>query len=165
MAAENLQEQLVKYLSDVHSAEENAITQLRTGAESAEEPALATVFRQHLTETEEHERLVRERLEAHGEKPSTLKDVAQKGGAMLSGMMAKGAPDTSGKLAIQAFAFEHLEIASYRMLRQVAERAGDIETVQVASRILGEEEAAAQKLGSMLEQVAQGDLERIGVVA
>lgn len=165
MAAENLQQQLIKYLSDVHSTEENAITQLRAGADSVEEPALASAFREHLAETEEHERLVRERLEAYGEKPSTLKDVAQKGGAMLSGVVSKRAPDTSGKLAIQAFAFEHLEIASYRMLRQVAERAGDSETVQLANRILGEEEAAAQKLGSMLEQVAQGDLERLGVAA
>jgi ferritin-like metal-binding protein YciE len=165
MPAENLQEQLVKYLEDVHSTEENAIAQLRAGADSAEDEALASAFKDHLAETEEHERLVSERLHAHGASPSSLKDVAQKGTAKMTGMMAKAAPDTSGKLAIEAFSFEHLEIASYRMLREVAQRAGDQETVAVAERILAQEEAAAQRLGSLLEAVAERDLERQGVAA
>jgi ferritin-like metal-binding protein YciE len=165
MPAENLQEQLVKYLEDVHSTEENAIAQLRAGADSAEDEALASTLREHLAETEEHERLVSERLDAYGASSSSLKDAAQKGAAKMTGMMAKSAPDTSGKLAIQAFSFEHLEIASYRMLREVARRAGDEETVAVAERILAQEESAAQKLGSLLEAVAERDLERQGVAA
>jgi ferritin-like metal-binding protein YciE len=165
MPAENLEQQLVKYLEDVHSTEENAIAQLRAGAESADDEALAAALREHLAETEEHERLVSERLDAYGASSSTLKDTAQKGAAKMTGMMAKAAPDTSGKLAIQAFSFEHLEIASYRMLREVARRAGDEQTVTVAERILAQEEAAAQKLGSLLEAVAERDLERQGVAA
>jgi ferritin-like metal-binding protein YciE len=165
MAADNLQEQLVKYLEDVHSTEENAITQLRAGADSAEDEALASALKEHLAETEEHERLVSERLGAYGASSSSLKDAAQKGAAKMTGMVAKSAPDTSGKLAIQAFSFEHLEIASYRMLREVARRAGDEQTVSVAERILAQEEAAAQKLGSLLEGVAERDLERQGVAA
>ncbi len=165
MATDNVRDQLVKYLTDVHSSEENALAQLKTGAQSAGEPRLAEAFRDHLAETEEHERLVSERLEAHGAAASTLKDLAQKGAAMATGSLAKAAPDTTGKLAIQAYAFEHLEIASYRMLRIVAEQAGDHETVQVAARILAEEEAAAAKLESLLEPVAAYDLEQLGVTA
>jgi ferritin-like metal-binding protein YciE len=154
MSADNLQKQVVKYLADVHGAEQNAIEMLSTGADSVEDDQLASALREHLEETKEHERLVSERLEALGESPSKLKDLAAKGGAMVSGLTAKAAPDTTGKVAIQAYAFEHLEIASYRMLRTVAERAGDQETVGLAERILGEEQSAAERLDSLLEQVA-----------
>lgn len=165
MPADNLQEQLIKYLTDVHSTEENAVAQLRTGAESVDDPQLAQAFRDHLAESEEHERLISARLDAHDAKPSALKDLAQKGMAMATGTVANAAPDTDGKMAIQAYAFEHLEIASYRMLRVVARRAGDHETVQVAERILGQEETAAHKLQGLLAQVAEHDLEQMGLVA
>jgi ferritin-like metal-binding protein YciE len=160
MASETLKEKLVDYLTDVHSAEENALQMLRTGVDSVDEPRLADALREHLAETEEHEHLVRERLEAHGAGTSTVKDVVGKGGAMASGAVAKIAPDTSGKTAIQSYAFEHLEIASYRMLRLVADQAEDPQTVQVADRILAQEQAAAQKLEELLEPVAQHDLEQ-----
>ena len=165
MPSDTLQEQLIKYLADVHSTEQNALAMLRTGADSVEDPALATVFREHLAETEQHERLVKERLDALGGSPSKLKDVAQKGMAAVSGVVANAAPDTAGKLAIQAFAFEHLEIASYRMLRQVAMRADDEETVRVADQILTQEQAAAEKLSGLLEQVADHDLTQMGLAA
>jgi ferritin-like metal-binding protein YciE len=165
MSEDSLQDQLVKYLTDVHSSEQNAISALRSGADSVEDPELASVFREHLAESEEHERLVTGRLQALGGSPSVLKDVTQRGIAAVSGAVAGAAPDTAGKLAIQAFAFEHLEIASYRMLRRVAERAGDQETVGVADQILPQERAAAQKLSDLLERVADHDLRRMGLAA
>jgi ferritin-like metal-binding protein YciE len=139
MPADDLQEQIVKYLTDVHSVEENAAAQLRTGADAVEDEQLALVLREHLTETEEHERLVRERLEALD---------------AIGGAMSGAAPDTTGKVAIQAFATEHLEIASYRSLRAAALRAGDSGTADMAERILVQEQAAAQKLDALLEQAA-----------
>jgi ferritin-like metal-binding protein YciE len=154
MAADDIQTQLIKYLQDAHSTEENAISQLKAGAESVSDENFAETLRQHLSETEEHERLIRERLEAYEESPSKLKDMAQKGAAAMTGAMAGAAPDTTGKIAIQVYAFEHLEIATYRSLRTVAERAGDQQTVQVAERILAQEEAAAQKVDGLLEQAA-----------
>ncbi len=154
MPTNDLQEQIVKYLTDVHSTEENAANQLRTGADAVQDEQLAQVLRQHLTETEEHERLVRERLEALDSSPSKLKDVAQKGIAAMGGAMSGAAPDTTGKIAIQAFATEHLEIASYRSLRAAALHAGDSETAAMAERILVDEQAAAQKLDGLLEQAA-----------
>ena len=90
---------------------------------------------------------------------------AQKGVAAVTGAVANAAPDTAGKMAIQAYAFEHLEIASYRMLRQVAERAGDHETVLAADRILGQEHAAAERLSDLLERVADHDLQQMGLAA
>jgi len=154
MAADDIREQIVKYLTDLHSTEENAAAQLRTGAEAVNDEQLAQVLREHLRETEDHERLVRARLEALDASPSKLKDVAQKGVAAVGGALTGAAPDTTGKVAIQAFATEHLEIASYRSLRAVAHQAGDSETVAMAEQILKQEQAAAHKLDALLEQAA-----------
>ncbi len=77
MPTDSLQEQLIKYLTDVHSTEQNALSTLRAGAGSVDDQELAAAFHEHLAETEEHERLVQGRLSALGAGPSTLKDVAQ----------------------------------------------------------------------------------------
>ena len=39
-------------------------------------------------------------------------------------------PDTPAKLAGFAYAFEHLEIGAYELLRRVAQRAGDVRNQQ-----------------------------------
>jgi ferritin-like metal-binding protein YciE len=72
--ADTIQEQLVKYLSDAHSIEEQALQQLRSAPDIAGGPELVGIFREHLTETEGHERRVRERMDKLGESPSKLKN-------------------------------------------------------------------------------------------
>jgi ferritin-like metal-binding protein YciE len=62
------------------------------------------------------------------------------------GAFFRAQPDTPAKLAAFAYAFEHFAIGAYEMLRRVAKRAGGTETVEVAARILAEEEAAADAI-------------------
>lgn len=50
------------------------------------------------------------------------------------------------KGALASYTFEHMEIASYRILSATAEEAGDIETQRVCEGILREEEAMAEWL-------------------
>src|SRR5438046_668403 len=102
MSANTVQEQLIKYLTDVHSIEQQALAQLRSAPEMAGGPELAEIFRAHETETEEQKRMVEQRLEAHGASPSKLKDAA---GAITGQgfvLFAKANPDTPGKLAAHA---------------------------------------------------------------
>jgi ferritin-like metal-binding protein YciE len=51
-----MSEQLVKYLTDAHSIEVQALAQLRTAPDLAADPENSAAFREHLRETEEHER-------------------------------------------------------------------------------------------------------------
>jgi ferritin-like metal-binding protein YciE len=74
---------------------------------------------------------------------SIIKDAAMRIGALKWGTFFLGHPDTPGKLACFAYAFEHLEIGGYEQLRRVAERAGDQGTVDMATAILAEERATA----------------------
>ena len=74
-----------------------------------------------------------------------------------------GHPDTPGKLAAFAYAFEHLEIGGYEQLKRVAERAGDTETAATADTILTEERAAAKKIAGSFDEAAKVALEEQGV--
>jgi ferritin-like metal-binding protein YciE len=67
--------QLVKYLTDVHAMEVQALAQMRAAPKLARDPQLAEAFEQHLRETERHEQLVRERLDAHDASPSKIEDL------------------------------------------------------------------------------------------
>ena len=66
MTPNSLEEQLVKYLADAHSIEVQALVQMERAPGIAGDPVIAQQFEQHLVETQQHEQLVRDRLEAHG---------------------------------------------------------------------------------------------------
>src|SRR5829696_7290205 len=76
MPDRTLEEQLTKYLTDVHSIEVQAIAQLERGPDIAQDERLATAFREHLEETREQERRVRHELDERGADTSGTKDLA-----------------------------------------------------------------------------------------
>ena len=135
-----------------------AIELLSKAQEMAGDPELARGYTEHLEETRSHADRVAERLEALGESPSRIKDVAMKLGGLNWGMFFGVQPDTPGKLAAFAYAFEHLEIGGYEQLVRVARRAGDEETARVAEGILQEERNAADLIASQWERAAEASL-------
>ena len=156
--ATTLDEQLTKYLGDAHSIEEQALVQMRLAPRIAHDPALASIFREHRAQTEEHELRTRERLEARGASPSRLKEAVMKAGGVGFAMFASSQPDTPGKLVAHAYSYEHLELASYELLMRVAQRAGDEETAN-AARAIGDQEAAmAQRLADNFDRAAEASL-------
>jgi ferritin-like metal-binding protein YciE len=155
---DDLRKQVAKYLADAHALETQAISLLEGGKKIVGDDELARLMDEHLAETKEHERLVTERLEALGESPSRIKDVALGMGGLNWGGFFAAHPDTPGKLAAFAYAFEHLEIAGYELLKRVAQRAGDQETAAMAERILRDERAAAEKIAADFDHAAEAAL-------
>src|ERR671928_526863 len=151
---DDLAEQLRKYLADAHAIEEQAIALLERGPKLAGSPTLARIYAEHLDETRDHAEAIEERLNALGGDPSTVKDAALRLGALNWGTFFQAHPDTPGKLAAFSYAFEHLEIAGYELLRRVAARAGDEETGRLADRIAGQERAAAEKIAQQWDRAA-----------
>jgi UDP-glucose 4-epimerase len=139
-------EQIVKYLADVHSIELQALAQLRAAPKIAGDERLCQAFEEHLVETEDQERRVRKRLEALGGEPSKVKDAAGAAGGWGMVAFAASQPDTPGKLVMHAFSYEHMELAAYELLKQLAERAGDEETARMAADIAAEEGRMAERL-------------------
>lgn len=162
MAPTNVQEQLVKYLTDAHSIEQQALAQLKTAPKIAGDPQVAQAFTDHLVETEGHDRLVSERLAAHGAKPSTLKDLAGSLTGKGFGVFAMAQPDTPGKLVVHAFSYEHMEEAAYDLLAQVAERAGDEETARSAREIELQERGMGDRLAALFDRAVTAALDAAG---
>jgi ferritin-like metal-binding protein YciE len=161
MPQNSLHEQLHKYLTDIHSIEVQALAQMRAAPDMAGDPALADAFRAHETETEEHKRLIEQRLEAHGESPNKLKDMTGYVTGKGFVLFAKLNPDTPGKLAAHAHAYEAMEEAAYEFLSRVADRAGDQETARVARTILEQETAMKQRIADGFDRAVEASLREV----
>jgi ferritin-like metal-binding protein YciE len=155
-------EQLTKYLTDVHSIEEQAIAQLKLAPRMAGTPDLSSMYAEHERESEDHERLVREQLDRLGAKPSTVKDMAGRVGGWGMVLFAKVNPDTPGKLGAHAYSYEHMELAAYELLRRIADRAGDAEVAQVASRIGEQERAMADRIAGRWDEIVDASMHAKG---
>jgi len=150
----DLKEQVAKYLADAHAIEEQAI-QLLEHASSRDDGSLTAAYSAHLAETRVQAQAVEARLDALGRDPSTMKHSLMRMGAINWGTFFEAHPDTPGKLAAFAYAFEYLEIGGYEQLKRTAARAGDTETAALAGRIAAEERAAAEKLRTLLPEAAR----------
>src|SRR5436305_2036255 len=160
--ARDATEQLTKYLTDAHSIEEQALQQLRKAPDVAGEPRIAAAFREHLAETEEHERLVRGLLEARGASPNVVKDVVMRAGGAGFLLFARLQPDTPGKLVAHAYSYEALEVAAYDLLGRVAELAADDARVaETANRICGQERAMQQRLAGLFDAAVDASLREL----
>jgi ferritin-like metal-binding protein YciE len=154
------QTQLVKYLTDVHSIEEQARIQMERAPKIVEGP-LSESFQRHLGETESQEQRVRQRLEAHDASPSMLKDVAGKASAFGMVLFARSQPDTPGKLVMHAFSYEHMEVAAYELLAIAAREAGDEETAALAETIADEEREMAGRLAASWDEAVEQALSEV----
>src|SRR5690242_2595092 len=103
MPQETQDSSLTSYLTDAHSIEVQALEQMRLAPRMAGDRELRSIFRDHLHETAEHERLVREALAERGAQPSAVKDVAGRVGGWGMALFARINPDTPGKLAMHAY--------------------------------------------------------------
>jgi ferritin-like metal-binding protein YciE len=153
--SEDIGEDLVKYLRDAHALEAQALQLLEGGPRIAELDPLAEVFAEHLEQTREHQRLVDERLAAHGARPSRFHAGVMRAQSLNLAGFFKAQPDTPAKLAGFAYAFEALEIGAYELLTRVARRAGDEETAAVAQRIAAEERTAAERVAGTWDAAAE----------
>ena len=160
--ARDRDQQLVKYLTDVHSIEEQALVQMRAAPKIAGDERLAQIFERHLVETEVQERRVRERLGELGADPSTIKDLAGRGGGGGMVLFARSQPDTPGKLTAHAYSYEHMELAAYELLRRLAERTGDTRTAAMAGEIAAEERQMAERLAGCFDAAVDASLEGVG---
>jgi ferritin-like metal-binding protein YciE len=158
----DIHEQLTKYLTDAHSIEEQALAQLRTAPDLAGDPELAAAFREHLAETEGHERQIREALEQRGAEPSALKDTVMRIGGKGFLLFARLQPDTPGKLLSHALSYEGLELASYELLQRVAERAGETGVAETARAIAEEERAMIERLEGGFDRAVDASLREVG---
>jgi ferritin-like metal-binding protein YciE len=155
VVASDLEEQLVGALADAHAMEAQSLTTLKAAVKVAGDPQLEALYNGHIVETQRHLELIEERLEAHESSRSIVKDLGGRVSALVLGAGVVAQRNTPAKLVAVAYGYENFEVASYELLRRVAERAGDMETVEAVDRILVNERQAVEKLGASYDLALQ----------
>lgn len=148
MGQDDRQQELVKLMQDAHAMEQQSLQTLEAAVKVTGDPQLESLYQGHVVETKRHLELLKERLGAHEESRSLLKDLTGRLTAAGLGAGVVAESDTPAKLLAVAYGFEHFEIATYELLKPAAQRAGDQDAVELADTILVNERQAAEKLAA-----------------
>jgi ferritin-like metal-binding protein YciE len=159
----DLQSQLVRHIDEAHALEQTVLRMLDGLIASADDPEVIDRLEHHKLETQQHESKMRRRLEAHGAQPSLVRQAAGMLEAFLKMPFDLVRSDRSGRAARDAYTTEHLEIASYELLRRIAERAGDEETSVACREILEQERAMATYFEENWDHFAELSLREEGI--
>jgi ferritin-like metal-binding protein YciE len=160
----DIETQLVNHIDEAHALEQTVLRMLDGLIQSADDAELIDRLEHHKLETQQHESLMRGRLEAHGAQPSMVRQAAGMLEAFMKMPLDLMRGERSGRGARDAYTTEHLEIASYELLRRVAERAGDEETAQACLDILEQERAMAQFVEERWDLLVEQSLREEGVL-
>jgi ferritin-like metal-binding protein YciE len=157
----NTEERLMQWLRDAHAMEKQAEKMLSALAGRIESyPQLKRKIESHLRETQEQAERIESCIERRGGDTSLLKDAGAQLLAMAQGFSGIFAGDEVMKGSLASYTFEHMEIASYRILIAAAEEVGDDKTSRICRKILGEEEAMAEWLAENIESLTREYLKR-----
>jgi ferritin-like metal-binding protein YciE len=152
-------DRIVAWLKDAYAMEESIVEVLdKQVAMTADLPEIQQGIQRHLEATKMHAETVKGCLESLGEETSGLKAGMAKVGGKVQGLMMGMAPDSLVKNALQDYATEHMEIASYRALIVAAQQTGLTEIETACTSILHNEEAMAAWLEQQLPTIVQLEL-------
>jgi ferritin-like metal-binding protein YciE len=165
MASQDLNDQLVKHIDEALAMEQNVLRMLDGMIDTTDDAEIKQVLREHKTETERHADRLQERLEAHGESPSTVREAGGVLGALMKSVVDLTRSEKAGRNARDGYTTEHMEIAAYQLLERIAERAGDEETATVARENRADEERMAKKIDSEWDRFAELSLTEAGVTS
>ena len=86
MVDDKLKEKLADYVEDAHAMEQNDLKMIDSIISTTDDPQVKEMLQSHKRETEEHERRLRERLDAMGRGTSARKQAQAVGAALLKGV-------------------------------------------------------------------------------
>jgi ferritin-like metal-binding protein YciE len=159
-----LQEELLKHIDEAHAMEQNVLRMLDGMIATTDDPEILDALEHHKLQTQGHADRMAQRLEAHDLSPSAVRQPGGVLGALAKMPLDFVRGDNAGRNARDAYATEHLEIASYELLRRVAQRAGDEETATAALEIIEEERAMAKVIEQNWDKFTELSLQEEGVI-
>jgi ferritin-like metal-binding protein YciE len=157
------QKLIISWLHDAYALENGIAEALeKQVAVAADHPAVQSGIQRHLDATKGHAETVKTCLEQLGESPSGVKTTMATLGAKVHGLTMGAAKDDLVKFALNDYATEHMEIASYKAMIVAAEEIGQTEIAAACQGILNDEIAMAAWLEGQMpalvrEAVQQGE--------
>lgn len=142
---------LISWLNDAYAMEQALEEVLKRHADDAsEDPPVQSRIMEHLIETKDHARIVKDCIEGLGGSTSKVKSAISSVTGMAQGMLNRPAEDTMVKNALADYAAEHFEIASYQALIQAATELGHADIAGKLQPVLAQEQAMAEFLAQTL---------------
>jgi ferritin-like metal-binding protein YciE len=158
-----LTDQLIKHIDETHAMEQNVLRMLDGMISTTDDPEILDALEHHKMQTQGHADRMAARLEAHGATPSAVKQLGGVLGALAKMPLDLVRGEKAGRNAREGYATEHMEIASYELLRRIAQKAGDEETAKAAQDIIVEEKAMATIIAQNWDRFAELSLREEGV--
>lgn len=160
-----LNEELIKHIDEAHAMEQNVLRMLDSMISTTDDPEILQELEHHKIETEGHAQKMKARLEAHGGAPSAVRQMGGILGALAKMPIDLVRGEKAGRNARDGYATEHMEIASYELLRRIAEKANDTETVTACDEIIEQERAMAETIAANWDKFAELSLREAGIPA
>ena len=140
-------ETFMSWLRDAHAMEEQAEQVLSSLARRIESyPEMKSQIERHLEVTRKQADRLRGCIERRKGAPSAIKGTMARMLGVAQGLSGLFVGDEVVKGMLATYTFEHMEIASYKILIAAAGKVGDTETKRVLEEILREEEEMAKWL-------------------
>jgi ferritin-like metal-binding protein YciE len=156
----DLQSTYVTALKNTHALELEALQAMERQVDRLERyPEMKAILETHIGETKEQRQRLETALDGQGEKPSTVKESVLGAAGNAAAIFHSPAQDEILKNLYADHALENYEIAAYRSLIAIAERAGDTASVTAFRQSLSEEEAMAKRVSEQIEPVTAKYLE------
>jgi ferritin-like metal-binding protein YciE len=153
------------WLRDAHAMESQSVQMLTSQLPSLTGfPEFHRSVKAHAELSHEQRERLGARIARLGQSASLLRDGLGMALGLTAPMMIAVLPDNVARSAVANYAFEHLEIGTYRALIGLAEQAGDRETRKLAESILAQELEMAAWLEEHLAAIAAAVLPRAAAV-
>ena len=159
----SIEDKLVEYIDDAYAMEQNVLRMLDGMISTTDDPEILDALEHHKMQTQGHADRMKARLEAHDAQPSTVRQMTGIMQALAKMPLDMVRGEKAGRNARDGFATEHMEIASYELLRRIAEKAGDEETARIAGEIIAEEKDMANTIAENWDKFAELALREEGV--
>ena len=158
--AEDVKEQLLRYLNDAHAAEVGGLSALKDIAGATTDAYVRQAVTDHIAVTQSQADRVNTRIQALGgnksEAEGLLNSIIGKGSDLLN--IFHSHEDKQTHDLIKAYSLEHFEVGMYTSLQAYADAIGDTETAHLAATLIDEEKMAAERFGRLIPQVATAAL-------
>jgi ferritin-like metal-binding protein YciE len=156
---------ILLWLRDAHAMESQSVQMLTSQLPSLTGfPDFHQSVKTHAEISREQRNRLGARISELGQVSSLLCDSLGMVFGLTAPMMISVLPDNVARSAVANYAFEHLEIGTYRALSGLAEQAGDQETRRLAESILAQELEMAAWLEKHLPMIAAEVLPRAEAV-
>jgi ferritin-like metal-binding protein YciE len=143
-------------LKNTRALEKQGLEQMERQLSGLERyPDYAAVLRRHVETTKGQLARLDKALEAVGESPSSLKEAVTSVAGTIGAAVHSAAQDETLKNLYAGYAYQYHQIASYRSLAVIAERAGKADQASAFHAAVEEETKAADEIASLIEPVTK----------